>query len=85
MAKNKNLKPGDKVTCKHPVEAYYGTSVFRPGMVGTVMSVSPKVRMLPPDKSHDSKVHFLTIDYDCPSTGRKERCGLNYINTVLIP
>jgi len=46
-------KPGDVVTCLHAVEAYgsnYGPNkgnymMFKPGMMGTVKSIAPKVTM----------------------------------------
>jgi hypothetical protein len=82
---------GDKVSCKVPVEAYYSNyggnpiMVFRPGMVGTIASIAPKVRNTPKrlrDKAHDSKADMLVIDYDCPITGQLQRASLNYCNTV---
>ena len=88
-----NIQIGDKVTCKVPVEAYYSNyggnpiMVFRPGMVGTIAAIAPKVRNTPKqlrDKAHDSKADMLVLDYDCPVTGKQQRASLNYCNTVKI-
>ena len=45
------MKPGEKVTCKHAVEAYYsdygvnkGKKIeFKPGMIGIIAAIAPKV------------------------------------------
>ena len=83
-------KVGDHVTCKHAVEAYYSNygprpkMLFRPGMVGTVTAIAPKVCLprkgyrLPPEL--DRNPFFLVVDYPAPETARTERVGLNGLN-----
>jgi len=84
------MKPGDQVTCKHPVEAYYsdyGTNpkmVFQPGMVGTVKSIAPKVRIVRHGPEHDGKDEFLVVDYHAPETDQTERVGLNFCNAISV-
>jgi len=85
---------GRSVTCKHAVEAYYsnygpdkGTVIeFKPGMVGIVSSVAPKVCLLKKgvvDPRYDRKADFLVVDYIDPTHG-KRRVGLNYCNAVFL-
>lgn len=92
MAK-KTFKPGDKVTCKHPESAYYGNyggnpvMTFKPGMVGTVASIAPKIRIIGKDRrgpGRDGKDEFLVVDYHEPATDKTQRCGLDFINAVAV-
>lgn len=82
------MKPGDQVTCKVPATAHYSDyggnpeRVFRPGMVGTVAFIAPKVRIVKgPGK--DGRDSFLVIDFHCPETNKQERVGLNFCNVIL--
>lgn len=75
------FNPGDQVTCKYAVEAYSGSDVFRPGMVGTVVGVFPKVRItcLPGDPRYDGCQDFVVVDY-VDDRGQVRRTGLNFCN-----
>lgn len=79
------FKPGDKVTCKIPVEAYYSDyggnpkMVFQPGMTGTVAAIAPKVRIVK-GPQYDGKDEFLVVDYHAPETNNQERVSLNFCN-----
>lgn len=75
------LEPGDRVTCKYAVEAYYGEGMFRPGMVGTVVMVTPKVRIVRPpgDPRYDGCQDFVVVDY-VDDNGQLRRTGLNFCN-----
>ena len=85
MAKKSDPKPGDRVTCLLPEPAYYSgyggrpEMIFRPGMVGTVKSVAPKVCIVS-GPGRDRRPDFLVVDYEAPETGKVERVGLNYAN-----
>lgn len=82
-----NVKPGDKVTCKHAVEAYYsnygGNPVlnFTPGTVAVVASIAPKVRIVKPkdDPRYDGRDEFVVADYT-DERGQTQRVGLNFCN-----
>ena len=73
------------VTCSIAVHAYYSNYgpnpeiIFRPGMVGRVRSVAPKVRIVK-GPGNDGKRDFLVVDFWCPLTGRTECVGLNFCN-----
>lgn len=83
-------KPGDQVTCLHPVDAYYSDyggnpkMVFQPGMTGTVASIAPKVRIVRGGPEHDGKDEFLVVDYQCPVTNQQQRVGLNFCNAKVV-
>ena len=90
MAKKPTIKPGDKVTCLHPVEAYYsnygGNPVlnFTPGMVGVVASIAPKV-CIPnrgKDPRYDRRDEFVVVDYT-DERNTTQRVGLNFCNIKL--
>ncbi len=84
MSKNlrkKDVKIGATVSVKTDVEGYYSNYggnpkfFFKSGMIGVVGSVDvPSVRR--------ENVSFVCVDWDCPETGRKERCGVDYNNIV---
>jgi hypothetical protein len=82
--------PGDTVTCKVPMEAHYSgyagnpEMLFKPGMVGTVASIAAKVCIMD-GEGYDDKEDFVVVDFQCPETKRRERVGLNFCNTVLLP
>jgi hypothetical protein len=83
--------PGQLVTCRFETAAYYSNYglnkgqhiIFFPGMVGTVVSIAPKVTMpkrgvkLPPDV--DWKNEFVVVDYQ-DENGKTQRVGLNFCN-----
>src|SRR5665647_602942 len=76
---------GDAVTVKTAVDGYYsgyaGNPVFsfKPGQVGTIAAVKvPKVRIVPPD----TYAYFMCVDWQCPETGKVERCSVHYDNIV---
>ena len=80
---------GDSVTCKHEVPAYYsnyggnGHLIFKPGMIGIVASIAPKVHLVKKgntDPRWDRVIDFLVVDYQ-DETGKIQRVGLNYCNT----
>ena len=85
--KNKNIKVGDRVTCRKPVDAYYSKyagapeCVFMPGDIGIVAAVNvPKVKV---------KGSFVVVDFEKKGVvyNRKTgsciwRVGLNYDNIV---
>ena len=83
-------QPGDRVTCKIPVDAYYsdyGTNpkmVFDTGMVGVVNSIAPKVCIVRHGPEHDGKDEFLVVDYVCPVTNETQRVGLNFCNAIKV-
>jgi hypothetical protein len=85
----RKVKPGDRVTCQLAVEAYYSRYAgrprveFRPGMVGVVASLAPKVRLVD-GPGHDRRGLFAVVDYVAPETGAVERVGLNLCNCVPI-
>ena len=87
MRKN-DPKPGDQVTCRLPVEAYYsgysGNPVvrFEPGDVGVVASIAPKVRIVS-GPEYDGRDEFLVIDFEHEVHG-KQRCSLNFCNVVVV-
>lgn len=89
------FKPGDRVTCKYQVEAYYsgygGNPYwwFKPGMVGVVKSIAPKVtRQLhldPKSPEYDCGDEFLVVDYEDPECGGTvRRTGLHFCNAVRV-
>lgn len=78
---------GDQVTCRHAVEAYYsGYSGnprwwFRPGMIGVVAAVAPKVvrkHDYDNDPRYDQAEEFLVVDYQDGVVQR--RVSLNFCN-----
>lgn len=84
------VKPGDKVTCRQPVDAYYSSYGGRPectfklGMVGIVAAVDvPSVRYGP--KGEDT---FVLVDFTGPEYGRPQhryttwRVALRYRNIL---
>lgn len=80
------MKPkiGDLVTCKIAVQAYYTTNVwFKPGMIGTVKAITPKVRIVYGDE-YDRAADFAVVDFQCEETGKTERTSLNFCNVVKI-
>lgn len=84
--KLRDAKPGMRVTCKYAVPAYYSKyagnpeMLFRPGMIGIVASITPKVRIIGDPPTHDKNPMFLVVDYAAPETGKTERVGLNFCN-----
>jgi hypothetical protein len=84
------MKIGDRVTCRFAESAYYSRYagrpeiLFKPGMVGTIASITPKVKITT-GQGKDSRPDFLVVDYEAPETGQTERVGLNYDNAVLLP
>lgn len=82
------VKKGDRVTCKHTVEAYYsgysGNPVwkFEPGMIAVVHCVSLKVSrrkyLDPGEPQYDMKYEFVVADYD--DQGTERRIGLDFCN-----
>ena len=84
------FQKGDRVRCKHAVEAYYsnyggnGLIEFTPVMTGVVANIAPKVTILrvdPGDPTHDGKGDFLVVDYIHPERG-PQRVGLNFCNAL---
>jgi len=82
---------GDIVTCNVPVEAYnywyykrqHGRDVlFTPGMLGVVVAIAAKVRIVKDGARTDGKETFLVVDFET-DTGR-ERVGLNWCNAVVV-
>lgn len=83
------FKPGDQVTCIHPVESYdsnYGPNKgiiieFKPGMIGTVSSIAPKVTKVPKlgDPRYDNKADFLVVDY-LDENQQARRTALHFCN-----
>lgn len=90
--RRRRFKPGDRVTCKYQVEAYYSNYGgnpywwFKPGMVGVVKSIAPKVtRQLhldPRSPEYDCGDEFLVVDYEDPECGTIRRTGLHFCNAV---
>jgi len=80
VSKGERMKVGDRVTCALPVKAYYSDAMFRPGDVGTVASIAPKVCKVK-GPGYDGRDHFLVVDFEDPIHG-KQRCSLNYCNAV---
>ena len=84
----KQWQPGDQVTCKHEVEAYYSNYagnprwVFSPGMVGVVHGISPKVVVKPDcgDPRYDQSEERVVVDYQDPHDGETRRVSLNFCN-----
>lgn len=80
---------GDQVTCKVKMPAYYSNyggnpvMVFRPCMVGIVITVVPKVRKVK-GPGLDGKDEFLVVDYDAPETNSRQRVGLDFRNAVVV-
>jgi len=57
--------------------------IFKPGMVGTVGAVVPKVRRVRRkylNPAYDNRPYFLAVDYDCPVTKQVQRVALNFCN-----
>lgn len=88
------MKPkiGDKVTCKHELPAYYsnyggnGHLIFKPGMVGTVKSIAPKVCLVKKGNTNpcwDRKDEFLVVDYQ-DETNVTRRVGLDFCNAKVV-
>ena len=87
------FKPGDQVTCKHKVHAYYSgyagnpSILFTPGMVGEVVDVAPKVRIIPQQYRYsweDGHHSFLSVKFFCTVTKKTQRVNLNYCNAVKV-
>jgi hypothetical protein len=80
---------GDKVTCKLAEPAYYSNyggnpvMIFKPGMVGTVATIAPKVRKVK-GPGCDGKDDFLVVDYHAPETNATQRVGLNFCNAEVV-
>jgi hypothetical protein len=55
--------------------------MFKPGMVGTVKAILPKVRLVR-GKGYDSKADFLVVEYHEPATGKNATVGLNFVNVL---
>jgi hypothetical protein len=85
------VKPGDKVTCRRPVEAYYSDYAgnpkveFKPAMVGTVAAVDvPAVTV----KRGEREYVFALVDFTGPEIGppharcSKWRVALRYDNIL---
>ena len=93
MAKRRQPKIGDHVTCLYAQEAYYsdygpnkGIKIeFAPGMTGVVKSIAPKVRYTKArtDPRIDNKDEFLVVDY-VDENGNTQRVGLNFCNAALV-
>lgn len=70
------------------MEAYYSGYagnpkwVFEPGMVATVVCISPKVRIVHDPPRTDGSDERVVIDYVDPADGEKRRASLNFCNTV---
>jgi len=88
------MKPqiGDKVTCKHELPAYYsnyggnGHLIFKPGMIGTVAAIAPKVCLVKKGNVNprwDRVADFLVVDYQ-DEIGVTRRVGLDYCNAKII-
>lgn len=72
-------KIGDKVTCKVREKFWYEVEFFEPGMIGEIVTISPKVFVMGDIPPHsDCRKDFLGV-----VCGRK-RVGLNYCNCVPI-
>lgn len=90
--KKASLNLGMRVTCRVAVPAYYSgyggkpVMVFRPGMIGIISRIAPKVVKTVPNKAAgiDGCNTFAVVDYDCPETGQSERVGLNLCNIVQV-
>lgn len=82
-------KPGDRVTCKVEMPAYYSgyagnpVMVFKPGMEGVVTSIAPKVRKCK-GPGFDGKDDFLVVRYTAPESNKTEQVSLNFCNAVLV-
>lgn len=82
--------PGDRVTCKVPIHAYYSgyagrpVVVFQPGMVGVVACETAKVRVVP-GPGCDGRHTFFCVDFPYGPGGNEERVGLDLCNIVLLP
>jgi hypothetical protein len=78
------------VTCRYEVPAYYSEyggnplTIFKPGMVGVVTAIAPKVRRVGYPPAHDLRDEFLVVDYAHPTTGKLQRVGLNFCNAIRI-
>lgn len=94
MAKQKKIVPGNEVTCRYSVPAYYSNSgpnkgkiiEFKPGMIGTVVSIAPKVTI--PKNPHDprcfdKKPDFLVVDF-FDEKNEKQRVALNFCNAKIV-
>ena len=83
------LLPGDMVTCLYGRPAYYSgyngnpVVLFKPGMIGTVAGIAPKVFRL--RKAHapgdDTRHDFVVVDFECD--GATHRVGLHFANVAL--
>lgn len=82
-------KPGDTVTPRYPVPAYYSgyagrpVCLFEPGIRGTVASIAPKVRISGAAPTHDRKPDFLVVDFVHPQHGQ-QRASLNFCNVEVL-
>ena len=87
------IATGQRITCKHPTEAYYSNYgitpelIFSPGMVAVVKTISPKVclpsKNMPLPDGIDRKQDFIVADYT-DENGDKRRVGLNFCNVVVL-
>lgn len=83
------FKTGDKVTCKHAVEAYYSKYagnpeiLFEPGTPAVIASITPKVRIAVFDPlRYDGRDEFIVADFYSITTNKTERVGINFCNAV---
>lgn len=88
------MKPGDTVSCRYAVEAYYSNYglnkgrriLFSPGQRGTVASIAPKV-VLPSKIGRpawlDGHSDFVVVDF-VDEAGKTQRTGLNFCNVVRV-
>jgi hypothetical protein len=90
IRRNRKIDVGDSVTCKFEVEAYYSNFngsplvLFKPGMVGVVAYIAPKVRIIVGLPTHDSRSEFLAVDFTDENC-KPARVGLNFCNATKLP
>lgn len=89
MNNRKYYPVGTKVTCNYPTKPYEYFSIpekqrclFTPGMIGTIVDIAPKVRIITPDESHDLRSKFYCVDFI--HNKQKYRVGLNHCNVKRI-
>lgn len=81
MPRRPNIQPGDRITVHYPTTAYYAEQVLlEPGMVGTVVAIAPKARIVGAPPVHDRHDEFLVVDFLHPETGQKYRTSVNFCN-----
>lgn len=88
----KKFHPGNFVTCLIETEAYYSDYgankgqkiLFKPGMVGTIVNIAPKVTNSKiDDPRFDQKPDFLVVDY-LDENQIVQRVGLDQCNAVKV-